>query len=60
MKEITDPIEIERMRQDLFGARSSEQKQKKDYAYLEDGSIETCGNCGTPLNSHDHCPLCDY
>ena len=40
---------------------SHEQKQKGDYAdRLDDGSLECCDDCGTPLNSHDHCPRCDY
>ena len=61
MKEVTDPREIEQMKQDLFDLRIYEQEQKGDYAHrLDDGSLEVCGNCGTPINSHDHCPRCDY
>ena len=35
--------------------RLKEQKQKKDY----NNEMEKC-ECGTYLNSHDHCPKCDY
>lgn len=53
MREVTDPREIEEMKQ--------EQKNKGDYAdRLNYGSLEKCGDCGTPINSHDHCPRCDY
>lgn len=61
MREVTDPREIEEMKQDLFDLRISEQKNKGDYAdRLDDGSLERCVDCGTPINSHDHCPRCDY
>lgn len=61
MKEVTNPKEIQQMKDDLFDMRINEQKQKGDYAdRLDDGSLECCSDCGTPLNSHDHCPRCDY
>jgi len=60
-KEVTDPREIEQIKQDLFDLRISEQEQIGDYAdRLDDGSFEKCNDCGTPINSHDHCPRCDY
>jgi len=37
-------------------ARLTEQKLKKDY----NDNHEKCNDCGTFLNSHDHCPTCDY
>jgi transcription initiation factor IIE alpha subunit len=45
---------------ELFDIRAREQKASKDYAYEENGKIETCSDCGSPINSHDHCPRCDY
>lgn len=61
MRDVTDPREIEQMRQELFELRVKEQKEKRDYAdRLDDGSLERCDDCGTPINSHDHCPRCDY
>ena len=41
-------------------ARLKEQKDKKDYAYEENGAIEKCDDCGSCINSHGHCPRCDY
>ena len=60
MKEITNPKEIEQMKEDLFDLRIDEQKHKKDYAYLDDRSIEICDDCKSHINSHGHCPRCDY
>ena len=37
-----------------------EQKSKSDYSYKEDGKIEECDDCRTPINSHGHCLRCDY
>lgn len=45
---------------ELFDIRAKEQKASKDYRYEENGEIETCSDCGSPINSHDHCPRCDY
>lgn len=59
MKDLTNIFEIEKYKEELKEHRLKEQKDKNDYAYLEDGSIEKC-ICGMPLNSHDHCPRCDY
>ena len=39
--------------------RYNEQKRNDDYDINEDGQIEKC-ECGQPLNSHGHCPRCDY
>ena len=39
--------------------RYNEQKQNKDYDYDNEGNIEYC-DCGMALNSHGHCPRCDY
>jgi len=36
--------------------RISEQKENKDY----NDEMEKCDDCGSLLNSHDHCPNCDY
>ncbi len=44
----------------LKDSRLKEQKDKKDYSYEHDGRIETCDDCRTPINSHGHCPRCDY
>ena len=41
-------------------ARLKEQKDNEDYSYEDDGQIEKCDNCGSLINSHGHCPLCDY
>ena len=61
MRELTDPREIEQHKNELFDMRISEQKKNGDYAdRLDDGILECCRDCGTPLNSHDHCPRCDY
>ena len=61
MKVITDQREIEQIKQDLFDMRIEEQVREGDYAdRLEDGSLERCGDCGSYINSHDHCPRCDY
>lgn len=35
--------------------REQQQKQNKDY----NQEMEKC-ECGSYLNSHDHCPRCDY
>ena len=47
-------------REQLKDARLQEQKHKKDYSYEYDGRIEVCDKCGTPINSHGYCPMCDY
>ncbi len=39
----------------LKDSRLKEQKQNKDY----NDEMEKC-ECGSYLNSHDHCPICDY
>lgn len=41
-------------------SRLQEQEDKKDYSYQEDGSKEKCEDCGAIINSHGHCPNCDY
>lgn len=46
--------------EELRENRKKEQLSKKDYSYLEGGEIEKCDDCGCPINSHDHCPNCDY
>lgn len=40
--------------------RLQEQEAEKDYYYEEDGGIEKCGDCRAAINSHGHCPNCDY
>ena len=59
MRELTDPMEIEQHKEELLNARTSEQKQNADYDYDAEGNIEYC-ECGRALNSHGHCPRCDY
>ena len=44
----------------LKDVRLKEQQDKQDYSFEEDGSIEICDNCKSSINSHGHCPLCDY
>lgn len=45
----------------LLENRLYEQERNRDYAdKLDNGDIERCPDCGTPINSHDHCPRCDY
>jgi len=60
MKEVTNPTEIEQIKQQLFDQRIYEQKNKKDYDYDENGDIERCSDCGSYINSHGHCPKCEY
>lgn len=60
MKEFTNPFEIECCRQELLDQRQKKQKENNDYDYLEDGSPEKCDDCGSYINSHGHCPKCDY
>ena len=40
----------------LTEQRMKEQKSDKDY----NDEKEKCDNCGSYLNSHDHCTRCDY
>jgi len=40
--------------------RMEEQKQNGDYSFGPKGNIEHCDACGNPINSHGHCPACDY
>lgn len=42
--------------QGLLDNRLNEQKNNKDY----NDEMEKCSDCGSLLNSHDHCPRCDY
>ncbi len=51
--------EEEQFNEELLNYRRQEQTSKKDYSYIEDGSIEKC-DCGSLINSHGQCPLCDY
>ncbi len=48
--------EQEEWEQGLLDARLNEQKSKQDY----NDEFETCSDCGSYLNYHDHCPRCDY
>ena len=36
------------------------EKDKSDYSYTDNGEVERCDNCGSLINSHGYCPLCDY
>ena len=47
--------EQEQFEQELFENRITEQKRNRDY----DDDMEKC-ECGMYLNSHGHCPRCDY
>lgn len=40
--------------------RLYEQEQSQDYSRDEDYRIERCDDCNAPINSHGHCPNCDY
>lgn len=40
--------------------RLYDQQESQDYSYDEEGMAERCDDCGTRLNSHGHCPNCDY
>ena len=55
-----DEFSRETEKEQLKDHRLKEQKDKKDYSYEYDGEIETCEDCGTPINSNGHCPRCDY
>ena len=52
-------FEQEQYEEDLREQRHIEQKRNNDYDINEDGEREKC-DCGTSLNSHGHCPNCDY
>ena len=52
--------EYEKYKEELKEQRLNEQERGSDYAYLENGELERCDNCGGFINSHDHCPNCDY
>lgn len=56
MKELTNPFEIEQYRQSLQDQRLNEQNLNSDF----DDDMEVCEDCGCNLNSHGHCPRCDY
>ena len=62
MKDVTDENETERLKwkQECFEARIREQEEKKDYSFIEAYTVEKCDDCGCPINSHGHCPRCDY
>ena len=51
--------EHEQFEESLLEQRYNEQKRNNDYDINEDGEIEKC-ECGNYLNSHGHCPQCDY
>ena len=55
-EELLREIEKEQLRD----IRLKEQKDNKDYSYEENGGIEICDNCKSYINSHGHCPRCDY
>ncbi|WP_299116897.1 hypothetical protein [uncultured Winogradskyella sp.] len=49
-------IEQLKWEEELMNNRLKDQQQKKDY----NEEKEKCLDCGSYLNSHDHCPRCDY
>jgi hypothetical protein len=51
--------EIEKWNEELLENRTKEQKDKDDYSYNDFGEPEKC-ECGRQINSHGHCPRCDY
>ena len=53
-------LQEEKDLQELKWLRLSEQKANKDYAYTYNGCVERCNDCGSDINSHGHCPICDY
>ena len=55
-----DLFDLESHKEELKDARLKEQEDNSDFAYLENGEIEKCDNCHSFINSHGHCPLCDY
>lgn len=50
----------ERDKQELRDFRLAEQERERDYSFEERGAFELCSDCGSRINSHGHCPLCDY
>lgn len=52
--------EHQEFEEELRYNRQKEQKEKSDYDYDENGMPEKCDDCGAYLNSHGHCPRCDY
>jgi len=40
--------------------RLYDQQESYDYSLDEDGIRERCDDCGRFINSHGHCPNCDY
>lgn len=59
MKNLTDEREIEEYKEELYQQRLKEQDENDDFEWDGDEK-ELCSNCGTPINSHDQCPRCDY
>ena len=55
-----DLFEMEQEKEHVKNNRLHMQQYNKDYSYEEDGSIEKCKDCGSFINSHGHCPVCDY
>jgi len=41
-------------------ARLEKQISDKDYSIDDEGRPEKCDDCGANINSHGHCPNCDY
>jgi len=46
--------------QEIFETNLKTQEQNKDYDYNHNGERNKCDDCGNNLNSHGHCPRCDY
>lgn len=47
--------------QELIRLRIEHQRNSSDYDYDEEsGKAGRCGDCNSWLNSHGHCPRCDY
>ncbi len=52
--------EQEKFEEELKEERRKEQKETKDYSYDDIGKVEKCSDCNAIINSHGHCPNCDY
>ena len=60
MEDLIDQHEIHKWKEELLEQAIKEQEKNADYSYETNGSKEKCDNCGCFINSHDHCPRCDY
>ncbi|MFW1995201.1 hypothetical protein ACG904_09620 [Acinetobacter guillouiae] len=59
MRNITDPYEIQQHEEELLEYRRQDQERNQDYDFY-DGIPDSCSACKSLINSHGHCPRCDY